>query len=160
LARPDAEAPEPAEASLASPKRIGHIPEQRVPGPAEGPGPPATPASAGDDGRRSGPGTWVIVGAVIGGATLLVLIGLGIPALLRQFSEPAAVGYSVGDCVVESAGTPSLAACTAPGAYRVTEQVPSQAECPDLNQPSIEVRREPAVVYCLQPVAQPAPGTG
>jgi hypothetical protein len=102
----------------------------------------------------------VIVGAVIGGATLLVLIGLGIPALLRQFSEPVAVGYSIGDCVVESAGTPSQAACTTPGAYRITEQVATQAECPDINQPSIEVRRNPAVVYCLQPVAQPEPGAG
>jgi hypothetical protein len=120
----------------------------------------ATTAPA-EDSRKSGPGTWVIVGAVIGGATLLVLIGLGIPALLRQFTAPAAVAYTVGDCVVENAGgAPSLADCTAQGAYRITEQVSGQAECPDLNQPSIEVRRDPAVVFCLQPVAVPDPGTG
>jgi hypothetical protein len=159
--RSDAEAPDPPGAALAPPARIAHIPEQRVPGPEEGPSKPASPAQpAADDGRKSGPGTWVIVGAVIGGATLLVLIGLGIPALLRQFSEPATVGYTIGDCVVESAGTPSLAACTTPGAYRITEQVAAQAECPDRNQPSIEVRLDPAVVYCLQPVAAPDPDTG
>jgi hypothetical protein len=139
-----------------------YIPQQRIS--LE----PAEPAAAGagvgvgleesPPPGKSGPATGVIVGAVLIGATLLVLGALAIPFLLEKLRGPDGPGqYSVGDCVVQEGENAQPADCGDPDAYEIVSQVDNQEDC-DPTQPAIEVEGTPTQVYCLAPAAsQPQP---
>ena len=98
----------------------------------------------------------MIVGAVMIGATLLVLGALSVPFLLQRISAEPATSYSVGDCVVQDGPNAQLADCADPGAFEVVAEVDSRAECADPTQPAIEVAGPPAQFYCLVPAGADA----
>jgi hypothetical protein len=109
---------------------------------------------------RSGPSTGLIVGAVLVGATLLVMGALSVPFLLQQLRGPAgSTSYQVGDCVVQAGDAPRSADCTEAGAYQIVGQVERQDQCEDPTQPAIEVAGPPARFYCLTPAAGPTAGS-
>jgi hypothetical protein len=128
-----------------------YIPQQRIGVEPAGP----QLAGAPDDGPpgKSGPATGIIVGAVLVGATLLVLGALSVPFLLQQLRGSGESGsYTVGDCVVQAGEDAQPADCSAPNAYQIVSQVDSQEEC-DPTQPAIRVDGSPEQIYCLTPAA-------
>jgi hypothetical protein len=112
-------------------------------------------------GRSSGPPTGLIVGAVLIGATLLVLGALSVPFLLQRFSENGGEAtYSVGDCVVQDGANARLTDCGDEGAFEIVAQVGTRAECTDPTQPAIEVAGPPVQFYCLAPAGQAGDAEG
>jgi hypothetical protein len=101
------------------------------------------------------------VGAVLIGATLLVLGALSVPFLLQRLSENGGgATYSVGDCVVQDGANARLADCGDEGAFEIVAEVGTRAECTDPTQPAIEVAGPPVQFYCLAPAGQAADAEG
>lgn len=120
-------------------------------GPGEGqPAPVPAPEPMPEPVGRSGPPTSVIVGAVLIGATLLVLGALSIPFLLQRLSA-GSTGYAVGDCVIQDGPNARTVGCDTPGAFQIVAEVGSRAECGDPTQPAIEVAGPPRQFFCLMP---------
>jgi hypothetical protein len=147
--------PEPPAAPATAPGEP-YIPQQRM-GVEPAEHQPAGQEVGGGPGK-SGPSTGIIVGAVLVGATLLVLGALSVPFLLQQLRGPSESGsYTVGDCVVQAGADAEPADCSEPNAYEIVSQVDRQEDC-DPTQPAIRVDGPPAQVYCLTPAAtEPEP---
>lgn len=97
---------------------------------------------------KAGPPVGVIVGAVIVGATVLVLAALGMPYLMSKLRGPAeGPTYAVGDCVVQQGDNAVLAECTASGAYEIVSRVAIAADCPDPTSPTVAAGED---VFCLE----------
>jgi hypothetical protein len=132
-----------------------HIPQQRAAGaPADEPDRTPDQGTGEEPGGpgRSGPSTLLIAGAVLIGATVLVVGALGVTFLLQQLRGSAeSTTYQVGECVVQSGDAAQRADCTDPGAYEIVAQVDNDDDCDDPTQPTIEVAGPPAQFYCLAP---------
>jgi hypothetical protein len=93
----------------------------------------------------------LIIGVLVGCATLLAVAFGGLVLLDKLVGPP----FVVGDCVKQSADKQEAvaAACSDEGAYKVVSTVSSADEC-DKEQPFVKLEDE---ILCLQPASGEAP---
>jgi hypothetical protein len=90
----------------------------------------------------------LIIGVLVGCATLLAVAFGGLVLIDKLVGPP----FVVGDCVKQSGDKKAIAAqCSDEGAYKVVSSVGSADDC-DKAQPYVKIDDE---ILCLQPAAAP-----
>ena len=102
-----------------------------------------------------------MLATVLGAAVLLLVIPL---AVVYLFTRSSGDGFNpaVGECVRQSGDTAVAATCSEPDAFEVVSRVDNATQCPDKDQPIVEVSggRSDNVLCLVPKAAAPPAGAG